>query len=122
MAKPCLNPDCRSKPITSHTISPPIMMRQAVHAVSGEDSAAHPSVIEPVRNWYALYTASNQEKRVEEHLRTKGVEVFLPLYEITRRWKNRTTRKIELPLFTGYLFARFALTERVRVLEVPTVV
>ncbi|HTC92077.1 MAG TPA: UpxY family transcription antiterminator [Terriglobales bacterium] len=101
------------------------MTRQTVCAAVAESSrpdAATPSQMEPVRNWYALYTASNQEKRVEQHLRMKGVEVFLPLYTVTKRWKNRTTQKVELPLFTGYVFARIALTERVRVLEVPTVV
>ena len=101
------------------------MMRQTVYAadtVSSAPNAATPSTMEQARNWYALYTASNQEKRVEQHLRMKGVEVFLPLYTVTKRWKNRTTQKIELPLFTGYLFARIALNERVRVLEVPTVV
>ena len=104
----------------------PLMIREAIYAAKeGENSESNsvtPSSIQPVRNWYALYTASNQEKRVEQHLRMKGVEVFLPLYTVTKRWKNRTTQKIELPLFTGYIFARIALTERVRVLEVPTVV
>ena len=52
----------------------------------------------------------------------KGVEVFLPLYTITKRWKNRMTMKLDLPLFAGYVFVRIALTERVRVLEVPAVV
>jgi transcription antitermination factor NusG len=93
-----------------------------VEAENSASDAATPSRVQPARNWYAVYTASNQEKRVEQHLQMKGVEVFLPLYSVTKRWKNRTTQKIELPLFTGYVFARIALTERVRVLEVPTVV
>lgn len=73
------------------------------------------------RHWYAVYTASNQEKRVEHHLRNKGVEVFLPLYTVLRRWKNRTTATLELPLFAGYLFTKIAPNERIRVLEVPAV-
>lgn len=73
-------------------------------------------------NWYALHTFSNQEKRVEQHLRMKGIEVFLPLYTVIRRWKNRTTNRIELPLFAGYLFVKIPVVERVRVLEVPAVV
>src|SRR5215831_1509510 len=84
--------------------------------------SANRSSSEQPRNWYALYTASNQEKRVEQHLRMKGVEVFLPLYTVTRRWKNRMTMKIDLPLFSGYVFVRIALAERVRVLEAPAVV
>src|SRR5215468_12413918 len=85
-------------------------------------SSSLPATLEQARRWYAVYTASNREKRVEQHLRMKGVEVFLPLYTITKRWKNRMTMKIDLPLFAGYVFTRIALSERVRVLEAPAVV
>ena len=80
------------------------------------------SLLAQARSWYAVYTASNREKRVEHYLRMKGVDVFLPLYSITKRWKNRTTVKVELPLFRGYLFVRITPAERVRVLEAPAVV
>src|SRR5215831_2228314 len=66
------------------------------------------SLLAQARSWYAVYTASNREKRVEHYLRMKGVDVFLPLYSITKRWRNRTTVKVELPLFRGYLFVRIA--------------
>ena len=74
-----------------------------------------------LRSWFAVYTASNHEKRVEQHLKMKAIETFLPLYCVTKRWKNRTTAKVELPLFAGYVFARIARTESIRVLEVPMV-
>jgi transcription antitermination factor NusG len=61
------------------------------------------------------------KKKVEQHLRMREIESFLPLYTVTRRWKNRTTAKVELPLFAGYVFAKIARTEGVRVLEVPMV-
>jgi transcription antitermination factor NusG len=73
------------------------------------------------KNWFALFTASNNEKKVEKHLQRLEIETFLPLYTATRRWKNRTTVKVELPLFAGYVFARFSRTESARVLEVPMV-
>src|ERR1700678_1904607 len=73
------------------------------------------------QEWFALFTASNNEKQVERHLRRKEIETFLPLYTVMRRWKNRTTAKVELPLFAGYLFARFARQESSRVLDVPMV-
>src|SRR5215467_1480558 len=100
------------------------MQPEVYSAKSGQFSScsANPSPLEQLRRWYALYIASNQEKRVEQHLRMKGVEVFLPLYTITKRWKNRMTMKLDLPLFAGYVFVRIALTERVRVLEAPAVV
>lgn len=77
--------------------------------------------VAPTRRWYALYTASNHEKAVELNLRLKEVETFLPLYKVTRRWKNRTTVKLELPLFVGYVFAKIAQNEFSKVLSVPRV-
>jgi transcription antitermination factor NusG len=80
-----------------------------------------PQIVNGARSWFAIHTASNHEKSVAQHLRAKDVETFLPLYSITRRWKNRTTVKVELPLFSGYVFARIGLGERLRVIEVPMV-
>jgi transcription antitermination factor NusG len=80
-----------------------------------------PDVEIPERNWFALFTASNNDKKIEERLRMKEFETFLPLYTATRRWKNRTTVKVALPLFAGYVFARFARSESARVLDIPMV-
>jgi len=80
-----------------------------------------PQIVNGTRSWFAIYTASNHEKSVAQHLQAKDVETFLPLYRITRRWKNRTTVKVELPLFPGYVFARICLSERLQVIEVPMV-
>jgi transcription antitermination factor NusG len=79
------------------------------------------SISAGMRSWFAVHTASNHEKRVAHHLGVREIETFLPLYGVTKRWKNRTSVKVELPLFSGYVFARIAPTERVRVLEVPMV-
>src|SRR5215472_2886158 len=74
-----------------------------------------------MRRWFAVYTASNHEKRVAQYLEMKEIETFLPLYRVTRRWKNRTTVKLDLPLFPGYIFARFDPAQRRRIVEVPMV-
>jgi len=71
--------------------------------------------------WFALYTCSNHEKRVAAQLEARRIEHFLPLYRSLRRWTDRCAR-LELPLFPGYLFAHFALPDRLRVLEAPGVV
>ncbi|HEY0797170.1 MAG TPA: transcription termination/antitermination NusG family protein [Acidisarcina sp.] len=68
-----------------------------------------------------MCTASNNEKKVEHHLQLRDIETFLPIYTATRRWNNRTTAKVVLPLFAGYVFARVARTELGRALEVPMV-
>jgi transcription antitermination factor NusG len=72
-------------------------------------------------HWYAAYTCARHEKRVGEQLERKGVEFFLPLYTTRRRWKDRSV-DLALPLFPGYVFVRIPLRERLRVLEIPSVV
>jgi len=84
-------------------------------------STTAPPISIGMRSWFAVYTASNHEKRVAQHLQMKEIETFLPQYTVTKRWKNRTSVKVEMPLFSGYVFARIAPTERLRVLEVPMV-
>ena len=71
--------------------------------------------------WFAAYTCANHEKRVAAELDTRRIERFLPLYGSVRRWKDRKV-KLDLPLFPGYVFVRVALPERLRVLEIPSVV
>ena len=75
--------------------------------------------IEP--RWYAAYTCANHEKRVTTELDLRAVEHFLPLYNSVRRWKDRQVR-LDLPLFPGYVFVRLALRDRLRVLQIPSVV
>lgn len=67
--------------------------------------------------WYVLRTRSRHEKVVRDQLVERSIEAFLPLYERWSRWKDRR-KKIAFPLFPGYCFARFPLTERFRVLNV----
>jgi transcription antitermination factor NusG len=71
-------------------------------------------------HWYAAYTSANHEKRVNQQLRLRSVESFLPLYESIRRWKDRRM-KLELPVFPGYVFVRLALRDHLNVLQVPGV-
>jgi transcription antitermination factor NusG len=71
--------------------------------------------------WYAAYTCANHEKSVSRQLELRSVETFLPLYEKVSRWKDRWV-KVQLPLFSGYVFVRMATAEKLRVLEIPSVV
>jgi transcription antitermination factor NusG len=71
--------------------------------------------------WYAAYTCANHEKRVREQLEQRSVESFLPVYETVRRWKDRRMQ-LQMPLFPGYVFVRMAPVDRLRVLQVPSVV
>jgi transcription antitermination factor NusG len=73
------------------------------------------------KHWYAVYTCANHEKQVAGEAAARGVEHFLPLYSSVRRWKDRRLT-LELPLFPGYLFVRLELCDRLRVLQIPSVV
>lgn len=70
--------------------------------------------------WSAVYTRYQHEKNVAEMLTTKGFEVFLPLYESVRRWKQRR-KLLRMPLFPCYVFVRGAVTSRLPVLTTPGV-
>jgi transcription antitermination factor NusG len=70
--------------------------------------------------WWALYTRHQHEKSVADMLATKGFEVFLPLYESARRWKDRT-KILSLPLFPCYLFVRGGLDRKLQVVSTPGV-
>jgi transcription antitermination factor NusG len=71
--------------------------------------------------WYAVYTCANHEKRVGQQLERRSVEYFLPLYESLRRWKDRRVQ-LQLPLFPSYVFVRITQRDRLRVLEIPSMV
>ena len=60
--------------------------------------------------WYALWTRSRHEKVVSTRLGDLGIEVFLPMVARWSRWKDRK-KQVEFPLFPGYCFARFDVTE-----------
>jgi transcription antitermination factor NusG len=71
--------------------------------------------------WYAIYTRHQHEKTIAQILSAKGLEVFLPLYQATRRWKDRTMH-ISLPLFPCYLFLRGVKERRLEVVTTPGIV
>ncbi len=73
------------------------------------------------QHWYAAYTCAQHEKRVAAELGMREVEHFLPLYSSVRRWKDRRVQ-LEFPLFPGYVFVRLALCDRLRVVQIPSVV
>jgi transcription elongation factor/antiterminator RfaH len=72
-------------------------------------------------HWYAVYTNPRHEKRVEQEIRQREIECFLPVYKSVRRWKDRR-KELELPLFPGYVFVHLGLKQRLRVLQLPGVV
>src|SRR5271169_883791 len=74
-------------------------------------------------HWYAVQTRSNFERQVEGELTAKGIDAYLPQYGALHQWKDRK-QKVDIPLFPGYLFARFcdSPSRRLLVLQVRGVV
>lgn len=74
------------------------------------------------KNWFAVFTAPRHEKRVEEHLRVREIESFLPLCRTQRQWKDGSKGTLHIPLFSSYVFVRIGCGERLPVLAVPGVI
>jgi transcription antitermination factor NusG len=63
--------------------------------------------------WYALHTRARHEKAIERRLRDQGIDTFVPTTMEVHRWSDRK-KKVEVPLFSCYVFIRSALTEQDR--------
>ncbi|MFN8062111.1 MAG: UpxY family transcription antiterminator [Vicinamibacterales bacterium] len=72
-------------------------------------------------DWFAVRVRSNFERIVADALQGKGYERFLPAYRCKRRWSDRI-REVDLPLFPGYVFARFAVEKRLPILMTTGVI
>ncbi|MFQ5571206.1 MAG: UpxY family transcription antiterminator [Rhodothermales bacterium] len=79
------------------------------------------SIASPARIWRVFYTTPRAEKKCEERLQQRRVEVFLPKCVVVRQWKDRKKKVVE-PLFKNYLFAQVDEHERLRVLRTPGIV
>lgn len=71
--------------------------------------------------WHVLHVTANHEKKVAQHLTTRLVEHYLPLYAERSRWTDRTV-VIERPLFKGYLFVRLTAQSKLPVISIPGVI
>jgi transcription antitermination factor NusG len=76
-------------------------------------------VIEPPvldRHWFALYTKPRHEFKAAEKLRSVSIELYLPTIIVKRKWSDRK-RKVEVPLFNGYIFIYASEKERLLSLQ-----
>lgn len=73
------------------------------------------------RPWRVFYTMARAEKRCEERLDERQIDVFLPKRVTLRTWSTRKKRVIE-PLFMNYIFARVDERERLSVLRTDGIV
>jgi transcription antitermination factor NusG len=71
--------------------------------------------------WYAIHTRSRHEKFVRDQFAAKEITHLLPLHHKRSQWKDRV-KMIDVPLFGGYIFAHFALQNKLQVLQTVGVV
>ncbi|MFY9701794.1 MAG: UpxY family transcription antiterminator, partial [Terriglobales bacterium] len=85
-------------------------------------SAPSPWSSQEELHWYALHTRARHEKAIERRLREQGMETFVPTTMEVHRWSDRQ-KKVEVPLFSCYVFLRCALSaeDRMRVYQVESV-
>ena len=73
------------------------------------------------KQWYALYLRSRHEKKVYDDLGKKNIETFLPLIEEVHLWSDRK-KKVQEPLFRGYIFVKTDLRDKETILMTNGVV
>lgn len=73
------------------------------------------------KKWYAIYTRPRFEKRIEKYLCAKNICCYLPLLSTFRQWSDRK-KKVEMPLFSSYVFVKTNKSEFLEVLKAPGVV
>ena len=71
-------------------------------------------------HWFAIRTSLRWEFRASSELSSRGVETYLPRSSARHQWSDRS-KIVDEPLFPGYLFSRFPIADRVRILQVPGV-
>ncbi len=72
------------------------------------------------KNWHVLYTKPRNEKKVAERLEKDGYEIFCPLVRTLRQWSDRK-KKVSVPMFPSYVFARVDEKERLEIVKDPGV-
>ena len=88
-----------------------------------KDALAPPSASAAVAvaPWFAIWVKGRSEQNVAAHLRSRGLDPYLPTYVERRQWSDRI-RVSEMPLFPGYLFCRFDPLDRLPILTAPGVI
>lgn len=73
------------------------------------------------REWRVFYTQARAEKKCEERLEDRRIDVLVPKKKELRQWSDRK-KEVTVPLFRNYLFARVDEKDRLRVLRTKGIV
>lgn len=63
-----------------------------------------------IRNWYAVYTSPNKEKKVSSILTKKGIECFCPVISV-EALRSANKKSLLQPLFNSFVFVQVAEAE-----------
>ncbi len=72
-------------------------------------------------NWYVLYTKPKWEKKVTEKLQQIGITAYCPVISKVQQWSDRK-KKVEMPLFSSYVFVQVEERDRNAVFAVSGVI
>jgi len=70
-----------------------------------------------ILSWYAVYTTPRAEKKVSERFKLEGIDHYLPLQIVKRRWSDRI-KEVEVPVVNGYIFVHIPFTDYIKVTNV----
>lgn len=72
-------------------------------------------------NWYVLYTKPKWEMKVTEKLQQIGITAYCPVISKVQQWSDRK-KKVEMPLFSSYVFVQVEERDRNAVFAVSGVI
>lgn len=73
-----------------------------------------------MKEWFVIYTKPRCEKKIAQKLEALGIEVFCPLITTIKQWSDRK-KKVEIPLFSSYIFLKIAEAKRKDVFQISGV-
>ncbi|MCK9421335.1 MAG: UpxY family transcription antiterminator [Bacteroidales bacterium] len=74
--------------------------------------------MDPTGHWFAVYTKSRQEKKLEQRLKEIGIEAYVPIHKVVRQWSDRK-KMVEVPLIRSYCFVKIVYKQYFDVLNTP---
>jgi len=80
---------------------------------------SEPAALATEQSWFAVQTKARHEKRIAAELQEKGLFAFLPLSTELHQWSDRK-RRVEVPLFAGYVFVRLGWRQSSRIYVLQT--
>jgi transcription antitermination factor NusG len=75
----------------------------------------------PELKWYVVCTRPNSERKVASSITEMGIESYLPTHKVVRQWSDRK-KKMEVPLFAGYVFVKVDDVRRVGLFSIQELV